>query len=126
MPATQTREIARAALAVGDFLYLADDPDLPSFVLVVGRTGTEEAQVLHNNGRVLTEKLKRTVHVAVGVPMEDFSPVDLTGFVIEQEAEARAAQARAERLRLAVEMVLQVQRNQPSAAAEFARVIGNR
>lgn len=123
---TETRPLPRAALAVGDFLFHNDGPDAGVFVLVVGRTGTEEAQVMFNTGRVVTVELERTVHVAVGVPVEDFATNDLAGYVIEQEAEARAAQARAERLRLSIELVRQELANQHGAAAEFARVIGQR
>jgi len=123
---TETRQLPRAALAVGEFLFLNDGPDAGDFVLVVGRTDTEHAQVLHNNGRVLTVELGRRVHVAVGVPVEDFAANDLVRYVAEQEEAARDAQNRAERLRLAVEAVRQMQANQQGAAAEFARVIGHR
>jgi hypothetical protein len=123
---TETRPVARDALAVGDFLFLNDGPGAGTFVLVVGRTGTLHARVLYNNGRVLMEELDCTVHVAVGLPVEDFDPADLEGYVIEQEAEVRAARDRAERLRLAAEAARQTRANQPGAAAEFARVIGHR
>lgn len=121
---TATRTIAREALAIGDFLYVTEDH---AFVLVVGRSGPTSAHVLHNTGR--TEKLDHLdlrVRVAVEAPTEDFGPVRLAYEVTAQEIEARTAQARAERLRLAKEVVLQIQGNQPGAAAEFARVIGQR
>jgi len=121
---THTRPVARHALAVGDFLFI--DGVNGEFALVVGRPSTLQAHIMFNTGRIVHRALDRTEHVAVGVPVEDFGPQRLQDYVVEQEAEARAAQARAERLRLAVEAVRQVQANQPGAAAEFARVIGQR
>lgn len=121
---TANRLVARAALAIGDFLHVGEDD---VYALVVGRAGPTSAHVMYNTGRVAKlDNLDRSVYVAVSVPVEDFGANDLAGYVIEQEAEARAAQARAERLRLAVEGVRQIQANQPGAAAAFAEAIGRR
>lgn len=123
---TQTRAVLRASLAVGDFLLRTDGEQAGDFALVVGRPDAEHADVMNNSGYVTRVTLPISMRVAVGAPVEDFDPDDLGRFVEHQEIQARAAQARAERLRLAVEAVRQVQANQPGAAAEFARVIGQR
>lgn len=116
-----TQLISRAAVSVGDFLYV---PDERAYGLVIARQDATSATVLMSNGQVVERHaMGALMSVSVAVP-QDFDLGQLTKRVAEREEMAEANRRAAEMLRLAAEAVRQIEANQPGAAAEFARVIG--
>lgn len=118
-----TQLIPRAAVSIGDFLYV---PDERAYGLVIARQDAMSATVLMSNGQVVERHAMGAMMSVSSTVPQDFDPNQLAKRVIEREKMAEANRRAAEMLRLAAEAVRQVEASQPGAAAEFARVIGRR